>query len=81
MGVIVETIFDTFTEVMTGLSEGLTTAFNHILYTYDASGNINTSEFNPLILFIFTVAGIGLAAGILWKMFGMIKGASGRAGG
>ena len=80
MGQLVETIFDTFTEVITGLSEGLTSAFNHILYTYNSDGTINTAEFNPLVLFIFTVAGISLAAGILWKMFAMVKGTSHRAG-
>lgn len=79
MGQLVETIFDSFTEVITGLSGGLSEAFSRLLYVYDAQGAA-TSEFNPLILFIFTVAGIGLAATILWKMFGMIKGSSHRAG-
>lgn len=78
MGELVSTIFDTFTQVITGLSDGLTEAFNHVLYVYN--NGTKTEEFNPLVLFIFTVAGISLAAGILWKMFAMIKGTSHRAG-
>lgn len=78
MGELVTTIFDTFTQVMTGLSEGLTEAFNRLLYVY--SNGAKTEEFNPLVLFIFTTAGIGLAAAILWRMFSMIKGTSHRAG-
>lgn len=79
MGELVRTIFSTFTEVMTGLSSGLSEAFSRLLYVYDAQG-APTETFNPLVLFIFTVAGIGLGATLLWKMFGLIRGASHRAG-
>lgn len=78
MGQLVETIFDSFTEVITGLSGGLSEAFSRLLYVYN--DGVATTEFNPLILFIFTMAGVGLAAAILWRIFGMLKGASHRAG-
>lgn len=79
MGELVSTIFSTFREVMTGLAGGLSDAFSRLIYVYDAQGAA-TEEFNPLVLFIFTVAGISLGAGLLWGMFKMIKGASHRAG-
>lgn len=79
MGQLVETIFDSFGEVITGLSGGLSEAFSRLLYVYNEQG-VATTEFNPLILFIFTMAGVGLAAAILWRIFGMLKGASHRAG-
>lgn len=78
MGELVTTIFSTFTEVMTGLSSGLSESFSRLLYVYD--DGVATTQFNPLVLFIFTVAGIGLGATLLWKMFGLIRGASNRAG-
>lgn len=78
MGQLVETIFDSFTEVITGLSGGLSEAFSRLLYVYNEQGA--TTQFNPLILFIFTMAGVGLAAAILWRIFGMLKGSSHRAG-
>lgn len=72
MSELVTAIFETFTTTMTGLANGLSDAFLQILY------NEGTAEsgFNPLIIFIFTVAGISLAAAILWRMFAMIRGAS-----
>lgn len=76
MGQLVSNIFESFSTVLTGLSSGLTTAFNNLLYT---NGNIE-GGFNPLVTFVFTMAGVGLAAGILWAIFGLIKGNSHRAG-
>ena len=75
---LVETIFETFTTVMQGLSGGLSEAFSRLIYVY--KDGVATATFNPLVLFIFTVAGISLAATILWRMFSMIKGTSHRAG-
>lgn len=79
MGELVQAIFSTFGEVMSGLAGGLSDGFSRLIYVYDAQGAV-TDEFNPLILFIFTIAGISLAAGVLWGLFAMIKGASHRAG-
>ena len=78
MGELVTTIFSTFTETITGISGGLSEAFQRLLYVYN--NGVKTEEFSPLILFVFTVAGIGLAAGILWRMFAMLKGSSHSAG-
>lgn len=76
---LVEEIFASFSTVVTGLASGLSDAFVHLIYKVGTDGQL-TSDFNPLILFIFTVAGISLAAGILWKIFGLIRGASHNAG-
>lgn len=79
MGELISTIFSSFTEVMTGLAGGLSSAFNHLLYVYDAQG-AQTEAFSPLVLFIFTMAGVSLGAGILWGIFRLIRGSSHRAG-
>lgn len=41
-----------------------------LLYVDPAAEN---PVFSPMVLFIFTLAGLGLATGILYKMFGLIK--------
>jgi hypothetical protein len=68
MADLVETIFSTFTTVIEGLANGLKSAFTNLIYT-DSSA----TQFSPLVLFIFTMAGIALAAGILYKIFGLIQ--------
>lgn len=78
MVTLVEEIFASFSVVMTGLADGLSEAFSRLIYVYGETGP--TTEFNPLVLFIFTVAGISLGAGILWGMFKLIRGSSHRAG-
>ena len=69
MGELISTIFESFTTVITGLSTGLQSAFTSLIYANGESGT-----FSPLVLFLFTMAGVGLAAGILYKIFGLIKG-------
>lgn len=78
MTALVEEIFASFSVVMTGLAGGLSEAFSRLIYVYNAEGP--TTQFNPLVLFIFTVAGISLGAGILWGMFKLIRGSSHGAG-
>lgn len=68
MGSLVESIFETFSTVIEGLADGLKTAFTSLIYVDNTA-----TTFSPLILFVFTMAGIGLAAGILYKIFGMIR--------
>ena len=68
MADLVKSIFDTFSTVIEGLSDGLKTAFINLIYT-DSSA----TAFSPLVLFVFTMAGIGLAAGILYKIFALIR--------
>jgi hypothetical protein len=65
---LISTIFDSFSEVIGGLAGGLQTAFSKLIY---AEGS--TDAFSPLVLFIFTMAGVSLAAGVLWKIFGLIR--------
>lgn len=76
---LVEQIFESFTTVITGLANGMSEAFGYLIYKVGMDGQL-TNEFNPLVLFIFMVAGISLAVGILWKIFGLIRGASHNAG-
>lgn len=68
MGDLVTEIFNSFSTVIEGLSNGLKTAFTNLIYT-----DSTATTFSPLVLFIFTMAGVALAAGILYKIFGMIQ--------
>ena len=70
MSELITAIFSTFTVVIQGLATGLKTAFSQLLYVAPAAEN---PVFSPMVLFIFTLAGLGLATGILYKMFGLIK--------
>ena len=67
---LVQAIFATFVTVIQGLAGGLKSAFSQLLYVDPAAEN---PVFSPMVLFIFTLAGVGLATGILYKMFGLIK--------
>lgn len=70
MSDLIETIFSSFTTVIKGLASGLKEAFSHVLYEDPTA---TTPVFSPLVLFLFTLAGLGLATGILYKMFGLIQ--------
>ena len=70
MGDLITEIFSSFTEVIKGLSGGLKAAFSNLIYV-DPSATDPT--FSPLVLFIFTMAGLGLATGILYKIFSMVR--------
>ena len=70
MSELITAIFSTFTVVIQGLATGLKTAFSQLLYVDPAAEH---PVFSPMVLFIFTLAGLGLATGILYKMFGLIK--------
>ena len=67
---LVGTIFDSFGTVIDGLSTGLKTAFTNLIYVDPAATD---PAFSPLVIFAFTVGGIGLATGVLYKTFGMIR--------
>lgn len=67
---LVETIFSSFSTVIKSLAGGIKDAFGSLIYI-DPSAS--SPVFSPLVLFLFTMAGVGLAAGILYKMFGLIK--------
>lgn len=70
MSELITAIFSTFTTVIQGLASGLKTAFSQLLYVDPTASD---PTFSPMVLFIFTLAGLGLATGILYKMFGLIK--------
>ncbi|MBQ7348167.1 MAG: hypothetical protein IJW55_09425 [Clostridia bacterium] len=68
-GLITE-IFTSFKEVIKGLSGGIKDSFSNLIYV---DPTVTDPQFSPIVLFIFTMAGIGLATGILYKIFGMIR--------
>ena len=70
MSELVKELFSSFTEVITGLSSGIKTSFTNLIYVDAAASD---PQFSPIVLFVFTMAGIGLATGILYKIFGMIR--------
>ena len=67
---LVEEIFASFTTVIKGLTDGLKEAFSNLIYIDPAATD---PKFSPLIVFSFVMAGVGLATGILYKVFGMIR--------
>lgn len=67
---LVEAIFGSFTTVIGSLAEGLQSAFTNLVYL---GGNVE-SGFSPLIIFVFVMAGVGIATGLLYKIFGLIRG-------
>ena len=70
MSELISAIFESFTTVIEGLGSGLKTAFTNLIYVDPAATD---PAFSPLVLFIFTMAGLGLATGILYKIFGMVR--------
>ena len=70
MSELITTLFASFTSVITGLASGFKEAFGNLIYVDPAA---TTPVFSPLVIFLFTMAGLGLATGILYKMFGLIQ--------
>ena len=70
MSELITEIFSSFTAVIEGLAGGIKGAFTNLLYVNPAAEN---PQFSPIVLFIFTMAGLGLATGILYKIFGLIR--------
>ena len=71
---LVTEMFSSFKTVITELSGGLKDAFVNLVYVDPA---VENPEFSPVILFVFTMAGIGIATGILYKIFGMVRSRNG----
>ena len=72
---LVEEMFSSFTNVMTGMSAGLQNAFNKLIYANGVSG-----DFSDITVFLFIVLGIALGTGILFGIFNLIKGVAHRNG-
>ena len=70
MSELISTIFENFSVVIGGLSDGLKTAFSNLIYVDPAATN---PVLSPLVLFVFTMLGLGIATGILYKIFGLVK--------
>ena len=70
MGELITAIFESFTTVIEGLADGLKGAFTNLIYVDPAAAD---PTFSPLVLFVFTMLGLGIATGILYKIFGLIR--------
>lgn len=67
---LIEELFSSFSIVIKGLASGLKEAFGNLIYVDPAATD---PVFSPLVIFLFVMAGLGLATGILYKIFGMIQ--------
>ena len=70
MSDLIEQLFASFSTVIEGLAEGIKSAFTRLLYV---DYGVSDAQFSPIAQFIFVMAGVGLATGILYKIFGMIR--------
>ena len=70
MSELVRELFSSFSVVIKELSMGIKDSFRYLIYTDPTATD---PQFSPIVLFIFTMAGLGLATGILYKIFGMIR--------
>ena len=67
---LIEDTFSSFSIVIKGLASGLKEAFLELIYVDAAATD---PAFSPLVIFVFVMAGLGLATGILYKIFGMVQ--------
>lgn len=72
---IIEAMFSAFGTAITGLTGGIKDGFMELIYV-DAAAEV--LEINPLFWFVAVTGGLAVATGIVWKLFGMIKGKIGR---
>lgn len=70
MSDLVTNIFESFGIVIGGLTEGLKDSFDELIYVDPAAADL---QFSPLILFLFTLAGVAVATGIVYGIFSLVK--------
>ncbi len=70
MSELITVLFENFSTTITGLAGGLKEAFVNLIYVDPSAAQ---PAFSPLVIFGFTMAGLTLAAGILYKIFGVIR--------
>lgn len=75
MGSLITQMFTSFTDVVGGLAGGIKDAFANLIYVDPSASTPVVAE---LPKFIFIMAGVGLATGILYKVFGMIRARKGK---
>lgn len=76
----------TFLTVTGGLAEGIKTSFESLIYQTgfeeSSSGGLDIllykSQISPLASFLFAVGGFGLAIGIVYGIFRLIRGVASR---
>lgn len=72
-----ETVFSTFAAVVGSLADGVKEAFNCLVYQVDVSGagvEFVNGTLSNLARFLFSIGGFGLAVGVLYGIFGLIRG-------
>lgn len=67
-GYLLKYAFSGFGVAIGGSAGGVKTAFNSLIYANGQSG-----AFSPLVIFLFSMLGLALAAGIAYKIFSMIR--------
>lgn len=75
MDSLITQMFTSFTDVVGGLAGGIKNAFENLIYVDPSASTRVVAE---LPKFIFITAGVGLATGILYKVFGMIRARKGK---
>lgn len=80
-------VWSTFVDVIGGLADGLKEAFRALIYVPEEiagdAGNwlqriTYTTEISPFVRFLFTIGGFGLAIGIIYGIFRLIRGVAHR---
>ena len=70
MGDMVKTIFSSFSDVISGLGDGLKTAFSTILYEDpDAAEKVISAPVQFALIF----AGVSMAVGLVYTLFKLIR--------
>ena len=70
---LIKDLFSGFTDGIEGLTGGIKEAFMNLLYVDPTA---STPVLSPVIQFAFIFGGLSLAIGLVWKIFGMIRGKS-----
>ena len=81
-------VWTTFVTVTGGLADGIKESFRSLIYKVnietagDESGHLDfivvESSVSPLATFLFAVGGLGLAIGLIYAIFRLIRGVAGR---
>lgn len=71
MGSMISEIFESFTTVIPALAKGIKDGFMELLYVDPEASTLVISD--P-VKFLLIFGGIGLAMGVFWKVFGLIRG-------
>ena len=68
MSYLVRNVFGGFGTTIGGMAGGMKSAFSSLIYVDGVSGS-----FSPLVIFLFSMLGLGLAAGIVYKIVSLVR--------